>query len=80
MESVRDGFATGKCWSIAIVQMGSDLKPSFVKAYAEVGSQIVDALRRYVEDVREKHSPEDEHAFHSPEVQALYGGKGAENE
>ncbi|MBO2531542.1 ketopantoate hydroxymethyltransferase [Planifilum fulgidum] len=63
-----------------VLQMASDIRPSFVKTYAEVGKQIVDALRRYVEDVRERRFPEEEHVFHSPEVQAaLYGGRGGEN-
>ncbi|MGI6126251.1 MAG: 3-methyl-2-oxobutanoate hydroxymethyltransferase [Planifilum sp.] len=62
-----------------VLKMASDLQPSFVKAYAEVGRQITDALRQYVEDVRHRRFPEEKHVFRSPEVQAsLYGGKGGE--
>lgn len=63
-----------------VLQMASDLQPSFVKAYADVGNQIIHALRHYVEDVRERRFPEEQHVFHSPEVkETLYGGKEGEN-
>lgn len=64
-----------------VLRMASDLQPSFVKAYADVGNQIVGAIRHYVEDVREGRFPEEQHVFHFPEVQKALagGGKGEGN-
>jgi 3-methyl-2-oxobutanoate hydroxymethyltransferase len=39
------------------------LRPKFVKRYAEIGDAIVDATRRYVEEVRTGGFPKEEHSF-----------------
>jgi 3-methyl-2-oxobutanoate hydroxymethyltransferase len=39
------------------------LRPKFVKRYAELGDQIVDATRKYVEEVRSGTFPAPEHSF-----------------
>jgi len=56
----------------------------FVKAYADIGSQIRDAIGRYAEDVRTRAFPEERHAFRlddaprgaaeSRETASPYGG------
>ena len=38
--------------------------PKFVKAYADLGEQIVSAARAYASDVREGRFPDDAHSFH----------------
>lgn len=42
----------------------SSFQPRFVKRYAELESPMVDAVRRYCEEVREGSFPTPEHAFH----------------
>jgi 3-methyl-2-oxobutanoate hydroxymethyltransferase len=39
------------------------LRPKFVKRYAELGDQIVDATRKYVDEVRSGEFPAAEHSF-----------------
>jgi 3-methyl-2-oxobutanoate hydroxymethyltransferase len=41
--------------------------PRFVKRYAELGDAIVDALRRYADDVRNGAFPEERHTYAMPE-------------
>jgi 3-methyl-2-oxobutanoate hydroxymethyltransferase len=41
--------------------------PRFVKRYAELGEAIVDALRRYADDVRGGSFPEEQHTYAMPE-------------
>lgn len=41
--------------------------PRFVKRYAELGEVIVDALRRYADDVRGGSFPEEQHTYAMPE-------------
>lgn len=46
--------------------------PRFVKKYAELGSQISQAVNRYLKDVREGLYPEDQHCYHlKPEKAGL---------
>ncbi|MGA3119499.1 MAG: 3-methyl-2-oxobutanoate hydroxymethyltransferase [Polyangiaceae bacterium] len=51
--------------------------PRFAKRYADVGHVIVDAVRRYVDDVRSGAFPADEHAFRANDGRD--GGEGAKN-
>ncbi|MBL4740279.1 MAG: 3-methyl-2-oxobutanoate hydroxymethyltransferase, partial [Sneathiella sp.] len=41
----------------------NDFTPKFVKQYAQLGSQITDAVTRYSEDVRGRTFPEPKHCF-----------------
>jgi 3-methyl-2-oxobutanoate hydroxymethyltransferase len=41
----------------------ADLKPRFVKQYADIGAAIVDAAAAYCRDVREGRYPDVEHSF-----------------
>jgi 3-methyl-2-oxobutanoate hydroxymethyltransferase len=40
--------------------------PRFVKRYAELGEVIVDALRRYADDVRGGSFPDEQHTYAMP--------------
>jgi 3-methyl-2-oxobutanoate hydroxymethyltransferase len=41
----------------------SDWTPSFVKQYADLGAQASQAARRFVEEVRDRKFPDEEHAY-----------------
>lgn len=61
-----------------ILQYASPYQPKkFVKTYADVGSTIRGAIRSYVEDVKERRFPAEEHVFAPGETRqaepALYG-------
>jgi 3-methyl-2-oxobutanoate hydroxymethyltransferase len=58
-----------------VVQFASEVKPKFVKAYANIGEQIRDGIETYIADVKTKQFPEEKHTFHMNESQitALYG-------
>jgi 3-methyl-2-oxobutanoate hydroxymethyltransferase len=43
--------------------MYRDIKPKFVKRFAELGDVVVDAARRYVDEVRRGEFPDAEHSF-----------------
>ncbi len=43
----------------------SDLRPRFVKQFADIGTSIVDAVEQYCQEVRDGHFPGPEHAFRS---------------
>lgn len=43
------------------------LHPKFVKKYAEIDREILDAVQQYVQDVRERAFPGPEHSFHIPD-------------
>ena len=49
------------------------MRPKFVKRYAELGDQVVDATRRYVEEVRSGAFPAPEHSFGMKIVQPKAG-------
>jgi 3-methyl-2-oxobutanoate hydroxymethyltransferase len=46
-----------------VLGLFDDLKPKFVKRYAELGSAIRDAVKRYCDDVRAGTFPGPEHGF-----------------
>jgi 3-methyl-2-oxobutanoate hydroxymethyltransferase len=46
-----------------LLGMFRDLKPKFAKRFAEVGDQIVDATRAYVDEVQGRAFPGPEHSF-----------------
>jgi 3-methyl-2-oxobutanoate hydroxymethyltransferase len=43
--------------------MYSDVRPKFVKRFAELGEAVIDATQRYVAEVRSAAFPSAEHAF-----------------
>ena len=43
--------------------MYSDLKPKFVKQYAQLGSVIDEACRRYIDEIQLQQFPQEEHSF-----------------
>ncbi len=66
--------------SYDLLGLTPELKPKFVKRYAELFEQGRDAMARYVEEVREKKFPTAEHSFGaglkgttSPSVKTSYG-------
>lgn len=50
--------------------MYQDIKPKFVKRFAELGDAILDATRAYVEEVRDGSFPSEEHSFGVPKAHA----------
>lgn len=60
-----------------LLQYGSELQPKFVKAYANVGEQIVFGISRYVEEVKKRAFPGPQHLFTMKEetLEQLYGEK-----
>ncbi|UFJ42747.1 3-methyl-2-oxobutanoate hydroxymethyltransferase [Brevibacillus humidisoli] len=58
-----------------ILSYASQIKPKFVKRYADVGSQIQEAVSTYVYEVKTGQFPSDEHGFTASEetVSYLYG-------
>lgn len=61
-----------------ILQYGSGIRPKkFVKAYADIGSQIRGGISQYVQEVKHRKFPREEHVFKGDlEVMTyLYGGK-----
>jgi 3-methyl-2-oxobutanoate hydroxymethyltransferase len=62
-----------------MVGFGSDIKPKFVKSYAQIGQQIIQAVSHYAEDVRERRFPDDEHSYSMDQdvLERIYGN-GAE--
>jgi 3-methyl-2-oxobutanoate hydroxymethyltransferase len=61
-----------------ILQYGSGIRPKkFVKAYADIGSMVRTGISQYVDEVKARKFPREEHAFKG-DVEAmsyLYGGK-----
>ncbi|MDQ0337625.1 3-methyl-2-oxobutanoate hydroxymethyltransferase [Caldalkalibacillus uzonensis] len=60
-----------------LVGFGSELQPKFVKQYAQVGCEVVDAVRQYVAEVRERRFPTAEHSYKMDDsvLARLYGGE-----
>jgi 3-methyl-2-oxobutanoate hydroxymethyltransferase len=54
-----------------LLGMTRDHAPRFARRYAEVGDVVVDAVRRYVDDVRSGVFPSAEHAFKSSVTDSL---------
>lgn len=61
-----------------ILQYGIDPAPKkFVKTYADIGGAIRSAIADYVQDVKSRAFPQEEHTFHGEDAgarQKLYGG------
>ena len=59
-----------------IVQFGLHRLPKFVKVYGDVGTQVEQAMKQYVADVRQQTFPTEAHHFtmEEDELQQLYGG------
>ena len=36
----------------------------FAKTYAQIGEQMTQAVRRYIEEIHEKKFPDEEHSYH----------------
>lgn len=51
-----------------LLQYASPLSAKFVKAYANVGQHIKDGISQYVQEVKEKTFPAEEHVFHMDKV------------
>ena len=47
--------------------------PKFVRQYAQIGTEIVDALTEYREDVRRGNFPEEKHTFGGLTAEDLKG-------
>jgi len=58
-----------------VLSYASQLKPRFVKQYADVGRIIHQAMAAYVEEVKQRKFPASEHVFHASEetIKHLYG-------
>lgn len=56
---------------------GSVHIPKFVKQYAAVNEIMVDGIKQYVQEVKERSFPEEKHSFNmkEAELQNLYGGR-----
>lgn len=59
------------------VKYGSHHVPKFVESYADIGTDIRDALKQYVTSVKDGSFPAERHCFtmKEEELTALYGGK-----
>lgn len=57
-----------------MLAMYSDMKPKFVKQYAQIGDQMREAFRAYKQDVAEGTFPAEEHSFKMDEsiIDRLY--------
>lgn len=60
-----------------VIQYGVDRVPKFVKTYFDSNLFIKQALEQYIEEVKKKSFPSDEHSFlmKDAELLSLYGGK-----
>ncbi|TGE34499.1 3-methyl-2-oxobutanoate hydroxymethyltransferase [Desulfosporosinus sp. Sb-LF] len=60
-----------------ILTYGVERVSKFVKPYANVNKQIIDGLQAYVNEVRNKLFPDDQHSFtmKEEELKTLYGGR-----
>lgn len=60
-----------------VIQYGVQRLPKFVKAYGNVGEQIVSSLSSYVKEVKDTSFPDRKHSFtmKEEEMASLYGGK-----
>lgn len=47
-----------------VLSYATPLSPSFVKPYANIGDTIREAIGRYIDEVKNKQFPEEQHAFH----------------
>jgi 3-methyl-2-oxobutanoate hydroxymethyltransferase len=60
-----------------IIGYGVDRVPKFVKQYENIHSHIVEGIKGYVDEVKSKVFPEEQHSFtmKEEELKGLYGGK-----
>lgn len=60
-----------------IITYGEHSVPKFVKPYANVNKQMIDGLKAFANEVRNKIFPDDQHSFtmKEEELKALYGGR-----
>ncbi len=58
-----------------MVGYGSDLKPKFVKTYAQLGQLVIEAVKSYADDVRQRRFPAEEHCYTIDQavLEQLYG-------
>ncbi len=58
-----------------VLSYASQLKPKFVKSYADIGGMIHAAMSAYVAEVKNRQFPAPEHVFHASEetIKQLYG-------
>lgn len=63
-----------------LLGFGGDWHPSFVKVYASLGEQAMQAIGQYVQEVKERKFPTEAHVQHLPDglLENLYGGKNSE--
>lgn len=54
-----------------LLSIGGTFSPSFVKRYAEVGKLIQQGIHQYVEEVKNRSFPKEEHVFHFPEAHVI---------
>lgn len=62
-----------------ILQYASTIQPKFVKAYANVGEIVKNAVSQYAGEVRQRLFPRKEHTFYSDEAAVLNRVYGEEN-
>jgi 3-methyl-2-oxobutanoate hydroxymethyltransferase len=53
-----------------ILGLHADKPPKFAKAYADIGSRCIEAVRQYAAEVREHRFPDAEHSYHMKDGQA----------
>ena len=60
-----------------MVKYGTHHIPKFVKEFANIGGPIADGITQYVQEVKHKSFPAEQHQFTMKEdqLQQLYGGK-----
>ena len=44
--------------------LSGSFRPKFVKAYADLRKSMTDAIKTYIDEVKEGVFPDDEHSFH----------------
>lgn len=61
------GAGSGTSGQVLVIQdllgLNSEFKPRFVKRFAELESAVVDALKSYGQEVRDRSFPDDDHSF-----------------
>jgi 3-methyl-2-oxobutanoate hydroxymethyltransferase len=65
-----------------LLQLGSDWHPSFVKTYANIGRAMVEGISAYVNEVKARQFPTEEHVFPVSDqvINRIYGGGETESE
>ncbi len=47
-----------------LLGLPGDFNPKYIKRYADIGESITDAVRNYIDEVREEKFPSEEHSYH----------------